>query len=161
MTITIRRINFSEPEQASLLVQLLDAYAQDPMGGGLGLAEEVKAGLAQRLALVPDAVGLVAYVAGEAAGLATAFAGFSTFAARPLLNIHDLAVLASFRQQGVGQALLAELELIAQERGCCKLTLEVLSNNQVAQGAYRKFGFAAYTLDDSAGTAQFWQKWLE
>ena len=160
MSVEIRRVNFSQPESAYILVELLDEYARDPMGGGHGLAPMVKAELASQLAQVPGAVGLVAYVAGEAAGLATAFSGFSTFAARPLLNIHDLAVLASFRNQGVGQALLAELESIAHERGCCKLTLEVLGNNQIAQGAYRKFGFAPYALDEAAGVAQFWQKWL-
>ena len=94
------------------------------------------------------------------AGVATAFPGFSTFAARPLLSIHDLAVLSPFRRQGIGQALLAALEQIAMELGCCKLTLEVLSNNQVAQGAYRKSGFAPYELDAKTGIAQFWQKWL-
>ena len=95
------------------------------------MAAEVKACLAERLAAVPGAVGLVARLDGSPAGVATAFPGFSTFAARPLLNIHDLAVLAPFRRQGIGQALLAELEQIAMEQGCCKLTLEVLSHNQV------------------------------
>ena len=160
MNVEIRRINFSHPESGQVLVELLDAYARDPMGGGHGLDPVVKSVLATRLADVPGAVGLLAYVDSEAAGLATAFAGFSTFAARPLLNIHDLAVLPLFRGRGVGQALLAELEQIAHERGCCKLTLEVLSNNQIAQGAYRKFGFAPYALDEAAGVAQFWQKCL-
>lgn len=160
MAITIGRVDFSVPEQADVLVGLLDAYALDPMGGGAGLAPEVKACLAERLADVPGAIGLVAWLDGVPAGMATAFTGFSTFAARPLLSIHDLAVLAPFRRQGVGQALLQELAQIAAERECCKLTLEVLGNNQVAQGAYRKSGFAPYALDPEAGTAQFWQKWL-
>ena len=160
MTISMERIDFSQPQQAAVLVELLDAYAQDPMGGGVGLAAEVKACLAERLAAVPGAVGLVARLDGSPAGVATAFPGFSTFAARPLLSIHDLAVLAPFRRQGIGQALLAELAQIATELGCCKLTLEVLSNNQVAQGAYRKSGFAPYELDVKTGIAQFWQKWL-
>jgi ribosomal protein S18 acetylase RimI-like enzyme len=48
----------------------------------------------------------------------------------------------------------------ALRRCCCKLTLEVLSNNQVAQTAYRKAGFAGYQLDPKAGQALFWQKKL-
>ena len=101
MTIFMERIDFSQPQQAAVLVDLLDAYAQDPMGGGVGLAAEVKACLAERLAAVPGAVGLVARLDGSPAGVATAFPGFSTFAARPLLSIHDLAVLAPFRRQGI------------------------------------------------------------
>jgi len=37
----------------------------------------------------------------------------------------------------------------------------VLSDNQIAQRAYRKLGFAPYALDEAAGVAQFWQKWVE
>ena len=42
MTITIGRVDFSVPEQADILVGLLDAYALDPMGGGAGLAPRSK-----------------------------------------------------------------------------------------------------------------------
>ena len=50
---------------------------------------------------------------------------------------------------------------VATERGCCKLTLEVLSNNPRAMGSYTKFGFKSYELDPELGTAQFWEKKLE
>ena len=43
----------------------------------------------------------------EAVGLIDCFAGFSTFAAKPLLNVHDIVVHASRRGQGIAQALLA------------------------------------------------------
>ena len=33
-------------------------------------------------------------------GLATTFEGFSTFAAKPLINIHDIAVLPDYRGRG-------------------------------------------------------------
>jgi ribosomal protein S18 acetylase RimI-like enzyme len=60
----------------------------------------------------------------------------------------------------VGQALLAAAEAHARERGCCKLTLEVLTGNQVALTSYVRFGFANYQLDPSAGQAMLMQKWL-
>ena len=47
---------------------------------------------------------------------------------------------------------------MARERGCCKVTLEVLSNNEKAKKAYTRFGFEPYVLDPAAGPAQFWQK---
>ena len=129
-------------------------------GGAEPLSAEVKANLVKGLSQVPGALALLAYLDGQAVGVTTAFAGFSTFAAKPLLNIHDLAVLPAYRRQGVGQALMDALAQLAGQRGCCKLTLEVLSENRAAQGAYRKAGFAPYSLDEATGLAQFWQKYL-
>ena len=56
--------------------------------------------------------------------------------------------------------LLAKAEEIALGLGCCKLTLEVLEGNSVAQAAYKASGFAKYELDPSMGKAMFWQKKL-
>ena len=88
------------------------------------------------------------------------FEGYSTFKAQPLLNIHDIAVLPAHRSQGVGQALLAAAQDHAVERGCCKLTLEVLTGNHAALASYQRFGFAPYALDPAAGQASFMHKWL-
>ena len=96
----------------------------------------------------------------EPIGLINCFEGYSTFKAKPLLNVHDIAVLPAFRGQGVGQALLQAAQDHAHARGCCKLTLEVLSGNHPALQSYRRFGFAQYELDPNAGQAQFMQKWL-
>jgi ribosomal protein S18 acetylase RimI-like enzyme len=86
--------------------------------------------------------------------------GFSTFACRPLVNVHDVAVLASHRGQGVAERMLAVAQDIARERGACKLTLEVLSGNTGAVRLYQRVGFANYELDPAAGQARFMQKWL-
>lgn len=142
------------------VLQLLDGYARDPMGGGHPLAEYVRQELIPQLQQRSDYVGVIAFRDDKPAGLVNAFEGFSTFQARPLMNIHDVVVAQEFRGSGLSQRLMSELERIAKERGCCKLTLEVLSNNTVAQNAYRKFGFAAYELDPEAGQALFWQKKL-
>ena len=40
------------------------------------------------------------------------------------------------------------------------MTLEVLEGNEIAQHAYRSFGFAGYELDPRMGKAMFWQKKL-
>jgi ribosomal protein S18 acetylase RimI-like enzyme len=76
------------------------------------------------------------------------------------MNIHDIAVLPGHRGAGVGQALLAAAEQHAKDRGCCKLTLEVLTGNTRALKSYLGFGFEPYALDPTAGQASFMQKWL-
>jgi ribosomal protein S18 acetylase RimI-like enzyme len=67
--------------------------------------------------------------------------GASTFHARPLLNIHDLAVMPEWRGHGVGTALLGAIEGRALQRSCCKVTLEVQDDNQRARALYERCGF--------------------
>ena len=156
----IRRVDYTAAADRAALITLLDAYAQDPMGGGTPLADDVKARLCDELAALPSAASFIAWIGDEAVGLVNTFEGYSTFKARPLLNVHDIAVLPAQRGRGVGQALLAACEAHARERGCCKLTLEVLANNAPAMRAYARAGFAPYTLDPAAGQAVFLQKKL-
>ncbi len=159
-SIEILQADYTNPQHAQDLVYLLNAYAMDPMGGGVALTEQVQNTLVAELAKRSFALSLLAYVNGNPAGLLNAFEGFSTFAAKPLLNIHDIVVVSEFRGLQLSQKLLTALELIARERGCCKLTLEVLSGNETATCAYLKFGFAGYELKPEAGQALFWQKKL-
>ena len=139
---------------------LLDAYASEPMGGGEALAQEVKQRLCDDLAARTTAASFIAWQDDEAVGLVNCIEGYSTFKARPLMNIHDIAVLPAYRGVGVGQALLAAAEQHARARGCCKLTLEVLTGNARALSSYLRFGFAPYELDPATGQASFMQKWL-
>jgi ribosomal protein S18 acetylase RimI-like enzyme len=158
--VTIALADYRDPADAALLVELLDAYARDPMGGGQGLTPDVRERLVPALAEQPGAFSLIARVGGEPAGLANCFTGFSTFAARPLVNLHDLAVLPRFRGQGIARALLGAVEAEAKKRGACKVTLEVLGGNLPAITLYQEAGFARYGLDPTAGSAQFWEKKL-
>jgi ribosomal protein S18 acetylase RimI-like enzyme len=100
----------------------------------------------------------VYYVDGEPAGLINCFEAFSTFKCKPLVNIHDVVVEKNFRGLGVSQLMLAKVEERAKEKGCCKVTLEVLESNKVAQNSYMKFGYDGYELDPKMGKALFWQK---
>jgi GNAT superfamily N-acetyltransferase len=156
----IIRADYADPLHQDLIPRLLDAYARDPMGGGEPLRDEVKARLVGELAKQPHALSLLGFREGKPAGLLNAFFAFSTFQAKPILNIHDMIVLPEYRGLGLSVHLLAAAEAIARSRGCCKLTLEVLSGNAVAMGAYRKFGFSGYELDPLHGQAMFWQKRL-
>ena len=155
---TVRIVDLDKDGDAVL--QLLDHYAQDPMGGGKPLSEEVKQNLIPQLQSRSDYLGVIAFNNETPVGLINCFEGFSTFAARPLMNIHDVIVASDYRGNGLAQRMMEKVEEVARERGCCKLTLEVLSNNHVAQTAYRKFGFGVYELDPEAGGAVFWEKGL-
>lgn len=154
-------VDYLDPQQADALVRLLDAYACDPAGGGQALDAEAKRQLPAALAARPQAFSVLAYDAqDEPVGLINCFEGFSTFACRPLVNVHDVVVLAHARGQGVAQQMLAAVEEEARRRGACKLTLEVLSGNAPALNAYRRAGFDGYELDPAYGKAIFLQKKL-
>jgi GNAT superfamily N-acetyltransferase len=160
MTLHIVAVDLKKEANSTAWLALLDHYARDPMGGGAGLSEYAKANLVRELQDSPTFHGALAWRGNEAVGLINCFAGFSTFAAKPLLNIHDIVTRDECRGQGVGQALLQWAEQRARDLGCCKLTLEVLSNNTRAMLAYQRAGFAPYVLDPAAGHALFLQKSL-
>ena len=87
-------VDYQDPQQMTDLLMLLDLYAQDPMGGGEPLTAECRTRLPQTLQQCTSAVSLIAYQDDVPAGLLNAFQTVSTFAARPLINIHDLAYRA-------------------------------------------------------------------
>jgi ribosomal protein S18 acetylase RimI-like enzyme len=72
------------------------------------------------------------------------------------VNIHDIAVSPEARGQGVGRQLLAAVEADARALGCCKVTLEVRSDNQRAMGLYRSVGF-----QPSEPETLFWSQKLD
>lgn len=149
-------LNRMEHQQA--VVALIDAYARDPMGNGKPLAQEVRRALIPGLQQHPTTVIFLAYQADTAIGIALCFRGFSTFAARPLINIHDLAVLPAYRGQGVGRRLIEQVERKARNLGCCKLTLEVQENNHRARQVYEAMGFAQTQYVEAAGSSLFLSK---
>jgi ribosomal protein S18 acetylase RimI-like enzyme len=157
---TIRSLDLADHAHVEDLIELLDHYACDPFGGGTGLSDEARLNLARELQGIPTYRGALAFDGEKAIGLINCFTGFSTFAAKPLLNIHDLVVNDGYRGQGIGQALLDWAAQTAKDLGCCKLTLEVLSNNRRARRLYEKAGFAPYQLDAETGTAMMMQKGL-
>ena len=161
MNLAVRPLDLSDADQALIWLDLLDHYASDPMGGGDGLSEYAKLNLVGAMREVPGFHGALAWLDGQAVGLIDCFAGFSPFAAKPLLNVHDIVVRADRRGQGIGRALLAWAEQRAAELGCCKLTLEVLSNNLRAMACYERAGYMPYVLDPQAGHALFLQKFID
>lgn len=158
--LTVKRADYADPMHAAALVRLLDAYARDPMGGGVAIPSDRLDRLVSELSRRQNAFSVLAFVEDQSVGLVNCFESFSTFACQSLVNIHDVVVDIDFRGRGIAKQMLVLVEQIAHERGCCKLTLEVLQGNLPAQEAYRRFGFSPYEMRPEDGHAMFWEKKL-
>lgn len=154
----IMEADLSRPAHQCAVLDLINAYATDPMGDGKPLAPEVRNALIPGLRQHPTTLIFLAYQGEAAIGIAVCFLGFSTFAAKPLINIHDLAVLPGYRGLGIGRQLLEAVEQTARAQGCCKLTLEVFEHNHRARRVYAAAGFAQATYQEAAGGALFLAK---
>ena len=160
MDVVVKEVDYTDSAQMQQLVSLLDQYARDPMGGGEGLKESVKQQLPSAMSARNDLISGIVYCDDEPAGLINCVEGFSTFNANAILNIHDVVVLEPYRGKGLSRRLFEFAEGVARDRGCCKVTLEVLDGNEVAKAAYARFGYGGYELGSDTGQALFWQKKL-
>lgn len=156
----IVKANYDNQDHHQIIRDLMNHYAQDPMGGGEPLAKEALDNLVSGLKAFGKATTFLAYDNDKAIGLINCILGFSTFKAKTLMNIHDVIVKDGYRGKGVTQVMLKAAEEFAVELGCCKLTLEVLEGNAPAIRAYKKYGFDGYELDPKMGKAMFWEKKL-
>jgi ribosomal protein S18 acetylase RimI-like enzyme len=160
MKIETKLVDYDNEKQANELLLLLNEYAKDPMGGGSELAQHSKSNLIKELKKRSFIFSIICYVDGKPAGFSNCIEGFSTFKCKPLINIHDFAVIPEFRGLQLSQRLMNKIEDIAISKGCCKITLEVLEGNEVAKNVYIKVGFKGYELDPEMGKAVFWEKSL-
>jgi ribosomal-protein-alanine N-acetyltransferase len=60
-------------------------------------------------------------------------------------EIENIVVDRGVRRQGIGQAMIRELQTRAKERGCIRVHLEVRESNASAIALYRKLGFVETT----------------
>ena len=146
------------PEHQDAVLAMVDAYSRDAMGEVKPLDPDVWARLILGLQKHPTTLIFFAFDGNRPVGAAVCFVGFTTFAAKPLINIHDFVVLPASRGKGVGRRLLDAVEGKARELGCCKLTLEVMDNNHHALRMYQAAGFVRYALQKEEGTAIFMSK---
>jgi ribosomal protein S18 acetylase RimI-like enzyme len=161
MAICIVTADLDDPAHRRAVRDMIDAYARDPHGAERGLPAAVLERLVPGLAAHPTTVVFLAFDGVEPAGVAVCFRGFSTFAARPLLNVHDLAVHPSYRRRGVGRALLEHAAAHARSLGCVKLTLEVREENAVARALYRACGFGDADIGAGAERTLFLERRLD
>ncbi len=158
--IKIVESNYTTDGHQTIIIDLLNEYASDITGGGNGLSEYVKANLVKQFEKRKNIHTVIAFADGKPAGLVISIESFSTFACKPVLNIHDLVVSPECRGKGISKLMLAKIEEIALKLECCKLTLEVLEGNKIARNLYQSQGFTSYELDPKMGKALFLEKKL-
>jgi len=156
--VTIVDADLSRAEHENAIVTMLDAFMLEQ--DGVPLSEQARREMIPGLRAHPACYILLAYRDGSAVGFAICFLGFSTFNARPLINIHDIFVDSSVRGMGVGAMLLERIEAKAHELNCCRITLEVREDNRVARGLYRKVGFDRVVVGAKRVPMEFWHKLL-
>jgi ribosomal protein S18 acetylase RimI-like enzyme len=158
MSTEIVDADLQNPTHAQGIIEILDSYAREPVGGSRPLSAPVRGRLIPGLRAQPHAELLLALHSGHPVGVAVCFVGFSTFAAKPLLNLHDLAVLPAYRGRGIGRLLLAAVEDRARTRGCCKVTLEVREDNHAARALYKRSGYGDFAPGSESTPTLFLEK---
>jgi GNAT superfamily N-acetyltransferase len=93
----------------------------------------------ERLRIVGDRL-VVADLDGSVAGLAQLHVSPTIALERPAAKIDGLVVDESCRGQGVGRALVAEMEAEARARGCVLLYLTTAARREDAHEFYRGVG---------------------
>lgn len=156
--VVIIEADLQRKDHAAVVLSLVEAFTSHPMGGGNKLPDEARAALIPGLAAHPTTLVFLAYRDGEAIGIAVCFVGFSTFAAKPLINVHDLFVRDAAQGQGVGRDLLEAITQKSRGIGGCKVTLEVQSNNHRAREVYAAAGFEQAVYQEDAGKVIFLSK---
>jgi GNAT superfamily N-acetyltransferase len=157
-TLEITLADLDDPKHQKAVLEMTEAYSQDAWGGGEPLSSQVRENLIPGLRKHPTTLVFLAFTSGEPVAIATCFLGFSTFAAKPLINIHDMCVLPEMRGRGLGHRMLEAVAEKGRELGCCKLTLEVLGNNHTAMRVYQDVGFRQLEYHEGQGGALFFAK---
>lgn len=157
-TYAVVEADLHEPAHQRAIIDLLEEYAREVKGNGFAFSDALRQQLISGLQAHPARHVLLASDESRFVGIAVCFVGFSTFAARPVLNLHDLAVTADYRGRGVGKALLHHVEEKARQLDCCKITLEVRYDNDVAKHLYRKVGFLGSAEPNDFASTWFLEK---
>ena len=86
---------------------------------------------------------IIGYIDEKPASFALFFYNYSTFLGKPGIYLEDLYVKPEFRNEGIGQIMLAYLAKLAKDRKCGRLEWWVLNWNEAAIKFYKKMGAKA------------------
>jgi len=137
------------------LIKLLNDYMCDPMGKNAEMEEGFASKIIAGLKAYTCYLGFFVLLDDQFAGLANCNHNFSTFKAKPILNIHDFIITPEFRNIDAGQFLLAGIINFASQNGYCRINLEVREDNLNAKSLYKKMGFS-----DCVPRMMFWERML-
>lgn len=135
--ITIRPASTTD---AATVFTMIRAIAEE-QGDGEDFTATLEDVLRDGFGEAPLYEALVAEIHGQAVGLASFFATYSTFKGQPCLYLDNLYVAPTARQQGVARALLVQVARIAQQRGCQRVDLHVKAGIP-AERVYQRVGFS-------------------
>src|SRR5260370_38516514 len=136
MAITIRPATQADAGQILIFIQALAMFEREPNAVTATEADLLRHGFGDN----PYFACLIAELDGVPAGFALYFFDYSTWLGRPGLYLEDLFVLPEYRGAGIGKVLLQRLAAIALEKGCARMTGEVLDWNRPAIDFYRVMG---------------------
>ncbi len=139
MDLTFRQVNLQNTAEHAIILSLLNDFSLESVSKSL--LPEVYTTLISNLQQHPTTVVYLAECEGQSIGIAVCFIGFSTFANKPLLNLHDFYISDAFQGRGAGKQFLNWIEQEAKARGCCKVTLEVSAHNTWAKILYERSGY--------------------
>ncbi|MBN1647262.1 MAG: GNAT family N-acetyltransferase [Spirochaetales bacterium] len=146
MDCVIKRVVFDQVQDPQKYIAdcitVLECYRLDPMGTGAPFSDDQKRQLEALFLNTPNVIVFLCYISGSITGAAVCFTSFATFAAKKLINIHDICVMSGFRGQGLGRKLMQAVLDFAEHNDFGKVTLEVRSDNDTARKLYRSLGFA-------------------
>jgi len=153
MELSILNVDLQNPLHCNHVIKLLNDYMNDPMGNNSpmpkGLGVQIISGLKKH----PAYLGFFVLSGDDYAGLANCNINFSTFQAKPLINIHDFIVASEFRKIGAGGFLIQGILDYADKNGFCRVNLEVREDNYPAKSLYKKMGFS-----DCVPRMMFWER---
>lgn len=86
---------------------------------------------------------LLVEIDGTPRGMVILYQAYSSWRGAPTLMIHDLFVEEAARGSGAGRALVTAAAKLADQRGCCRLDVNVLDWNAPARKFYESLGFSA------------------
>ena len=89
---------------------------------------------------------LIAEIEGRVVGFAAVRVVASIFYAAPHAELTELFVEAPYRRQGVGRALVAAAEALAQAQGADEMVILTGADNEAAKSLYQKMGFTDQEL---------------
>jgi len=140
-SIDIREAATSDTEQ---LLPLIDAYWRHDHIAGYEPAR-LRRQVDEFLSTPAYGRGWLATRSGVAVGYLLCTFVYSFEHGGLMAEIDELFVAAEYRQQGIGQALLARMRAALAARGCVCLQMQVADGNTRTQGFYSRLGFKEKT----------------